>query len=127
MLPQPVNTIVCPACTAQLPAAAECCPRCGAATAAPRTASEPAAHRRVAQRRWLDTRWLILVVLFGAAAVFGLPLLWSSRGFSRPAKILWTILVVLYTGLLLWLTWLILRYCYASISRELAGRSPVGC
>ncbi|MCY2994436.1 MAG: hypothetical protein NTY19_42200 [Planctomycetota bacterium] len=118
---QLVTTIVCPTCAAQLPAAVEHCIQCGAATAAPRAAIEGAPPRRAAQRRWLDSRWFILVMLFGAAAVFGLPLLWSSRSFSWSAKIVWTILVVLYTGLLLWLTWLILSYCYASIRRELGG------
>ena len=63
-------------------------------------------------RRLLDTPWFILVLLFGVAAAFGLPLLWYSRGFSWPAKIVLTVVVILYTALVLWLIWLLLGWLY---------------
>jgi hypothetical protein len=87
------------------------------AAAAPEPAHAPASSRR----RLLDTPWFLLLILFGVAAVFGLPLLWYSRGFSRPMKAVLTVVVIVYTALLLWLTWLILRWCYASLARDLRG------
>ena len=45
----------------------------------------------------------MLVILFGVAAGFGLPVLWMSRGFSRIQKVLLTIVVLFYTALILWL------------------------
>ena len=55
-----------------------------------------------AWRRALDNRWLMLVMLFCVTAAFGIPFLWLSRGFSTAAKIVLTIVVLLYTVLILW-------------------------
>jgi hypothetical protein len=47
-------------------------------------------------------------------AILGLPLLWMSRGFSRPWKIVLSVAVTLYTAALLWGFWLIMHW---SVSR----------
>jgi hypothetical protein len=115
--PPSAHTIRCPACEAELPATAARCPHCGATTAVAGVQSARGVARR--RERLRDNRWFILALLFGVTAVFGLPWLWSSRGFSRPAKIVLSVVVVLYTALLLWLTWLILRWSCGSISHSL--------
>ena len=112
--PPSATTILCPACAAEFPTTAARCPRCGATLAV--AGAQPALGPARGQERLLDNRWFILVLLFGVMAVFGLPLLWFSRGFSRRAKIVLSVIVVLYTAVLLWLTWLILRWSYDSIS-----------
>jgi hypothetical protein len=66
-------------------------------------------------RELLDNPWLIVGMLFLVTAALGLPLLWLSRGFSRPAKIALTFAVLLYTALLFWLVWLILLWSYGRI------------
>jgi hypothetical protein len=44
----------------------------------------------------------MLVMLFLVTAAFGIPFLWLSRGFSTTAKVVLTIVVLLYTALILW-------------------------
>lgn len=62
-----------------------------------------------------DRPWIILVILFGVTAALGLPLLWYSRSFSRPAKVTWSVVVILYTALVLWLFFLLMRWSYQRI------------
>ncbi len=63
-----------------------------------------------AWRRALDNPWLMLAMLFFVTAAFGIPFLWLSRGFSKAAKIVLTIVVLLYTALILWLFWLVMAW-----------------
>lgn len=121
MASESVTTFVCPACTAEVRAGARRCLRCGAdLVMAPGTGGEDAAGRQPS-RGLVDTRWFVLLVTFGALAGFGLPLLWVSRGFSWPAKALWTVVILLYTALLLWLIWLMLQWTYTLIRVNFAG------
>lgn len=59
----------------------------------------------------LNNPWVVIAVLFLATGALGIPLIWVSRAFSWPVKILLTLLVTAYTCLLLWATWLILVWC----------------
>jgi hypothetical protein len=66
-------------------------------------------------RQVVDNRWCVLGLLFLVMAVLGLPILWASRAFSRPAKLALTALVIVYTALLAWLCWLAVRAAYHQI------------
>jgi hypothetical protein len=55
-----------------------------------------------AWRRALDNPWLMLVMLFCVTAALGIPFLWLSRAFSTTAKSVLTVVVLLYTVLILW-------------------------
>lgn len=62
--------------------------------------------------RFVNSRWTILLLLFGVLGVLGLPLLWVSRGFSGKEKLIWSIVVTIYTLVLLaiavgccWFAW----------------------
>lgn len=68
----------------------------------------------------LHKRWAVLVLLFGATAALGLPLLWRSRGFTRTEKWIWTVLVVLYTVVVFWLFFLVMWWSYINIRESLA-------
>jgi len=61
----------------------------------------------------LHSRGLILGLLFGVLAVLGLPLLWYSSAFTRSEKMFWSLMVSIYTLVLLLLAglglWLIMR------------------
>jgi ribosomal protein L40E len=120
-----VEIIVCPACGTELPPSAGVCSRCGSTTAARETrCSSPAGtggRRQAAPetgtvdgRSLLDRPWFILGLLFLVTAIFGLPLLWMSRGFSRPGKIVLSVAITLYTAALLWGFGLIMHW---SVSR----------
>jgi hypothetical protein len=76
----------------------------------PPTAS-PAAEGSLA-RRALDNPWLMLLVLFFVTGALGLPFLWISRGFSGPAKVVLSIVVLVYTVALLWAFWLFLAFMW---------------
>jgi len=53
------------------------------------------------QLRKLDRPWAILLVLFCVTGALGLPLVWYSSSLSKLNKFLLTILVSVYTALLL--------------------------
>ena len=105
---------ICSACGMAFPASSPTCPKCGVAVRPPPAAREPGWLRAL-----LDNRWFVLVLLFFVMAVLGLPVLWISRGFSVAAKIVLSVVVTLYTAVLLWLTWLIIAWSYASVMRSL--------
>jgi hypothetical protein len=85
--------------------------RNGPSLSSPATAT----HESPAWRYLIDTPWLLLLTLFFVTAAIGLPLLWMSRGFSTLAKCFWTIAVVLWTALVLWVFWLIMAWCLPRI------------
>jgi hypothetical protein len=66
-------------------------------------------------RRALDSRWVMLAMLFFVTAALGLPFLWISRGFSWGGKLVVSILVIAWTILILWLFWLVMMWSYTRI------------
>lgn len=70
-------------------------------------------------REMVDNPWLVLATLFFVTAVLGLPLLWMSRAFSRGTKWTLSVIVVLYTALLLSLFWVIMMWSYHRIADAL--------
>lgn len=61
-------------------------------------------------REMADSPWLVIGMLFFVTLFLGLPALWVSRGFSAWSKILWTVLVLLWTGVVFWLFYLFMLY-----------------
>ena len=57
----------------------------------------------------LDRPWTVLVLLFGATGVLGLPVLWASRSFSIRNKIVLSLAVTIYTAALVAAAWLAIR------------------
>ena len=64
--------------------------------------------------RALDNPWIVLALLFFVFAGIGIPLIWMSKAFSTWLKVVLTIVVTLYTGILLWIVWLILLWSYGN-------------
>ena len=69
--------------------------------------------------RQYDTPVVILVLLFGVMAIFGLPLLWASKAFSPLMKVLLSVVVTLYTLAILYAFYLIMAWCYTRIMHSL--------
>lgn len=67
----------------------------------------------------LDNRPAILALLFFVTGVFGIPLLWMSGSFSQTEKIAWSIVVALYTLLLIGATVAICWWAYVEVSQLL--------
>lgn len=59
---------------------------------------------------WYHSVWFVLLMIFVVLMPFGLPLLWKSPRFTRWAKILLTVLVLLETY---WLTLVTIAICEA--------------
>ena len=69
--------------------------------------------------RVLDNPWVVVALCFFVFAAFGIPLIWICKGFSTWMKVLLTILVTLYTVLILWVFALIMLWSYHRIVESL--------
>lgn len=67
----------------------------------------------------IDNPWVVLGLLFFVFAATGIPLIWLSRAFSTLGKIILTIVVTLYTVLILWLFALVMLWAYHRIVEAL--------
>ncbi|HTN73995.1 MAG TPA: hypothetical protein VL096_02065 [Pirellulaceae bacterium] len=74
------------------------------------TSPEPAPP--ASWRQAVDNPWVVLGLLFFVMAILGLPILWMSKAFSPPMKIVLSIVVTLYTiaaigctGAIVWWAW----------------------
>ncbi len=63
----------------------------------------------------LGSRTMILVLLFGATGILGLPVLWMSRAFTTNEKILWSIVNSLYTLVLIAIAVGVCYWCYLQL------------
>ena len=63
----------------------------------------------------VDNPWVVLGLLFFVFAIFGIPLIWISKAFPTWGKIVLTIVVTLYTALLLWGFSLVMLWSYNRI------------
>jgi len=66
-------------------------------------------------RELVDRPVALALVLFFVTAALGLPLLWISRGFSLAGKIVLTILVLIWTAVVLWVFYLVMGWCLPRI------------
>jgi len=99
-------THFCPQCSVEIPADALVCPHCrGEITPAP--AAEP---KRDSVYKYLDNPWWMLGLLFFVTAGLGLPFLWKSKAFGPVGKWVLTLIMLVYTGLILWAIGLLLIY-----------------
>ena len=88
----------CLLCGAVLAEEAQFCSQCGKPDiAAPRA-------RPAAAARWYHNIWFVLAMLFLVLGPFGLPLVWKNPNFSRTVKIVLTLLMVIYTIVLIDMT-----------------------
>ena len=55
-----------------------------------------------ADSQGLQNRLTVLAILFFVTGALGLPLLWVNRRFSIREQMIWTLVVTLYTALLIW-------------------------
>lgn len=63
-------------------------------------------------------RIIVFSILFGVTGALGLPLLWFSKHFTGPEKLVWSLLVVLYTASLVAGT---LGICWWALNQILPG------
>ena len=89
----------------------EICLACGATTAPPATycrqcgkAFDPAGRPAASGSKWHQNIWFVLFLLFFVLGPFGLPLVWKNPRFSRQVKTTLTLVMVVYTVMLVQVT-----------------------
>ena len=91
-------TTACPGCSATVAADAKFCSHCGCllggGIATPQGRSA----------KWYHNIWFVLFMLFFVLGPFGLGLVWSNPRFSRGIKIALTLVMVVYTVVLVGMT-----------------------
>lgn len=83
------------------------------------TSDDVPAPAQPAWRNAVDNPWLVLALLFLVMAILGLPILWMSRAFSTPMKVLLSVIVTLYTVALIGCTGAVLWWSWNTIQRSL--------
>ncbi len=69
-----------------------------------------------AWKQLTKSAWLVLVILFLVTGALGLPLLWYSPAFSYRAKWILSIVVTIYTAILIAGTAAVVWWAYLRIS-----------
>ena len=72
-------------------------------------------HKEGEAVKWYDKPSNVILALFLVLGPFGLPLLYKSPKFNNLSKIILTILVIIYTLLLIYATSEIVRFTYKKI------------
>ena len=104
-------SIVCPSCGVAVDAGSQLCAGCGAPVSAISEGSRGARLSTAdrpgpsSARSVIDNRWQLLLLLFGATGVLGVPLLWNSRAFGPLGKLAISLLVTAWTAVLMALCW----------------------
>ena len=84
------------------------------------SSTEPANRRSSSDfLRQADTWWSVLILLFCFTAGCGIPILWVSKAFNVPGKIVVTLLVTLYTIAIFWVFFVIMAWAWQQISQSL--------
>jgi hypothetical protein len=68
----------------------------------------------------LDNRWAVLAAIFFALMFLGLPLLWRCPNFSKTEKVVWTIIVLIYSTIIIWGFIAIMTWSYSRIAETLS-------
>lgn len=80
------------------------------------SSSKPSTEKPSAWERVAGSKAAVLVILFAVTGALGLPLLCWSPAFSRSAKWFWSIVVILYTILLVGITAAVVWWAYTRLS-----------
>jgi hypothetical protein len=73
----------------------------------------------VVSRSLLDNRWVVLAAIFFAMMFLGLPLLWRCPNFSRTEKVAWTIVVLVYSAVIIGGVIAIMSWSYGRVLETL--------
>ena len=110
---QSIASIFCHQCHVEAGADDRQCRRCGAEL---RTAEleAPAAGLKTPTtwRELIDSRWAVLLLLFGVMGPLAIPILLKSRSFSTVSKVVLSVVVTIYIAALVWCAWLAVKSAY---------------
>jgi cation transporter-like permease len=63
----------------------------------------------------VQSRAAVLAILFLVTGALGIPLLWMNQSFSNLERILWSIIITIYTVALIVIAWMIVMWSYRQI------------
>lgn len=67
------------------------------------------------ESKLLQSRIAVIATLFLVTGFLGIPLLWMNKRFSHSERIAWSILVTVYTLILIWVAITIVMWSYRRI------------
>jgi hypothetical protein len=114
-----IETTICPQCDAVLDIGDRFCRRCGAPLAAPASGSDTR-DASPSAGGWLEHPLVVLAAIVLTLGPFGLPLLWRSRRFSQPWKILLTGIILSVVTLVVLTLWYVFHVALGPL-RELGN------
>ena len=105
-----IEKIVCPQCFTALELGATFCRHCGARRDRP---TAEAAREHVTEwpkpaQDLAERRGMVLLLLFVVLGPLALPVLWRSSKFSGAWKLFLTLLVLIFTVVVVWVLWYVL-------------------
>lgn len=103
-------TMRCPKCNQKLVMGARFCHQCGAEL-------PPEIVEKTIS--WYYDPTFVLLAIFLALAIFGLPLLWKSPRFTEWQKVVVSIVTVIYTAVILWFMYYLIFVLLIPHFREL--------
>ena len=72
-------------------------------------------HLMTEEIKWYYRPWVVILLLFFVLGPFGLPLVYKSPKFSRKSKGVWTAVMAVYTGYLVYATWAVVERFYGIV------------
>jgi hypothetical protein len=108
----------CERCHARLRPDELRCPACGTPRPGVDLPAVPPATSTTdkrASRGVIDNPYAVLVAVFCAMAILGIPLIWACRAWSPRTKVVLTIVTLAYTALIFWLFWLAMVWSWSRI------------
>ena len=96
--------MLCPKCQKEIDNQDSYCKSCGAEV------------RTDKPTPWYFRGWFVILMAFVVLGPLAIPLLWKSPEFSKRAKIILTVVIIIYTLILLVIPYLILMRIYSNIS-----------
>lgn len=88
----------------------------------PSSAPSAAAPANESQLRKLaDNPYAVIALIFFVTGCLGIPVILICRGFSRPQKVMWIVISLVYTALLFFLVGMICVWAYGNITKAMNG------
>lgn len=97
-----IASVACAHCGSDVDHGSERCVHCDAPLAPAKISN---GNTRPGHRPVIDDRWQLMLLLFGAMGVLGIPLLWYSRAFGVLSKLLLSLAVTAWTAALVAFCW----------------------
>ncbi|MFK8115109.1 MAG: hypothetical protein AB8B91_23105 [Rubripirellula sp.] len=72
-------------------------------------------HQPENESNFVQSRGAVLAMLFLVTGFLGIPLLWMNKKFSPTERIVWSIIVTIYTSVLIWIAAAIVIWSYRQI------------